>query len=303
MAQSPSVTVDAAAWTQKLLEQGYCIIPDLLPLEKIAALEADLSPVFSAAPFCKGGFYGERTKRFGSLLRRSPHAADLVTHPVLLDMANAILGEACDRIQMNVAQAIEIHPGALAQVPHRDHDMWQCEKGQHEYLVNVIWPLSPFTRENGATEFYPSSHGANGMARNYIDPPTIAECLPGSAICFLGSTLHGAGSNISSAPRRAVIFGYSLGWLKPYENLWLAYPPEIARTFSIELAALAGYTQHRPNLGNYEGRCPSLLLSDDTSTRLGAIDALRTDQETMVEDVLARQRGGEVRPWLNIPRG
>ena len=301
MAQSPSVTVDAGAWTQKLLEQGYCIIPALLPLEKIAALEADLSPVFSAAPFCKGGFYGERTKRFGSLLRRSPHAADLVTHPVLLNMANAILGEACDRIQMNVAQAIEIHPGALAQVPHRDHDMWQGEKGKHEYLVNVIWPLSPFTRENGGTEFYPRSHGAHGITQSHPAPPVIAECLPGSAICFLGSTLHGAGANVSSAARRAVIFGYSLGWLKPYENLWLAYPPEIARTFSIELAGLAGYAQHRPNLGNYEGRCPSLLLSDDVSPLPGAIDALRPDQEMMVEDILARQRSGEVRPWLHIP--
>jgi ectoine hydroxylase-related dioxygenase (phytanoyl-CoA dioxygenase family) len=216
-------------------------------------------------------------------------------------MATAVLGEACDRIQMNVAQAIEIHPGAVAQVPHRDHDMWQGEKGKHEYLVNVIWPLSPFTRENGATEFYPRSHGAHGMTQSHPSPPVIAECLPGSAICFLGSTLHGAGANMSSAARRAVIFGYSLGWLKPYENLWLAYPPEIARTFSIELAALAGYFQHRPNLGNYEGHCPSILLDDAPSAPHGAIDALLPDQEAMVEDILARQRSGEVRPWLDIP--
>src|SRR3546814_9131987 len=53
---------------------------------------------------------------------------------------------------------------------------------------------------------------------------------------------------------------YSLGWLKPYENPWLAYPPEIARQFPESLQALIGYRQHRPNLNNYEGQCPSVLL-------------------------------------------
>src|SRR3546814_5112133 len=71
---------------------------------------------------------------------------------MILSMVEEILVPACDRIQLNVAQAIEIHPGEMRQFPHRDHDMWQGEKGNHEYLVNVIWPLTSFTRENGATQ-------------------------------------------------------------------------------------------------------------------------------------------------------
>lgn len=38
-----------------------------------------------------------------------------------------------------------------------------------------------------------------------------------------------------------MIVSYALGWLKPYENQWLAYPPEVARRFSRDLAALVGY--------------------------------------------------------------
>ena len=38
-----------------------------------------------------------------------------------------------------------------------------------------------------------------------------------------------------------MIVSYALGWLKPYENQWLAYPPEGARRFSRDLAALVGY--------------------------------------------------------------
>ena len=293
-----SIRAQAERWVDQLTVHGYCIIPDLVGRLEIAALQKDLSALFEASPFCEGWFYGERTKRFGSLLRRSAHAETLVMQPVLLAIADAILGKACDRIQMNVAQAIEIHPGALCQVPHRDHDMWQGEKGEHEYLLNVIWPLTPFTAANGATQIYPGSHGPGGAGRERLADPIIAECQPGSAICFLGSTLHGAGGNESTAVRQAVVFGYSLGWLKPYENLWLAYPPEVARHFSPELAALVGYAQHRPNLGNYEGCCPSILLKDTRPDLPGAIDALRPDQSEMIAGFVAKQAEGDRLPWL-----
>lgn len=271
-----------AGWTDQLLHQGYCIIPNAAPATLIAALNADLDSVFTATPFGQGRFYGFRTKRFGSLLRRSQHAEALVLDPLILDMAEAVLGMACDRIQLNVAQAIEIHPGEVRQFPHRDHDMWAGAKGAHEYLLNVIWPLTSFTEENGATQIYPASHGVAGLAKDDPGDPIVAACEPGSAICFLGSTAHGAGANRTSKVRRGVVIGYSLGWLKPYENLWLAYPPDVARSFPPELAALAGYAQHRPNLGNYEGQCPSILLRDNVPTHIGAVDALRPDQEAML---------------------
>jgi ectoine hydroxylase-related dioxygenase (phytanoyl-CoA dioxygenase family) len=270
--------------TAQLLQEGYCVIPDALPAETLAALNADLDPVFAATPFGQGRFYGYRTKRFGSLLKRSRHAEALVMAPRVLGLAEAVLGDACERVQLNVAQAIEIHPGEPAQFPHRDHDMWGGAKGEHEYLVNVMWPLTPFTADNGATRIYPFSHGAEGLAKTDPGEPVVAECGPGSAICFLGSTAHGAGANRTDAVRRGIVIGYSLGWLKPYENLWLAYPPEVARHFSPELAALAGYAQHRPNLGNYEGQCPSILLGDNVPEHLGAIDALRPDQEAMLAE-------------------
>ncbi|MBP2278356.1 phytanoyl-CoA dioxygenase family protein [Sphingomonas sp. PL20] len=276
------IAVTTADWVEQLLHQGYCIIPDAVPAGSIAALDADLDPIFAATPFGQGRFYGFRTKRFASLLRRSLHCEALVLHPTILAMAQSVLGEACDRIQLNVAQAIEIHPGEPRQFPHRDHDMWPGAKGAHEFLLNVIWPLDRFTTENGATEIYPFSHGVAGMAKEDVYDPIVVVCDPGSAICFLGSTAHGAGANRSSSVRRAIVIGYSLGWLKPYENLWLAYPPEVARTFSPELAQLAGYVQHRPNLGNYEGQCPSILLQDEVPAYIGAVDALRPDQEAML---------------------
>lgn len=272
------------SWLEKLLRDGFCIIHGLLPPNVLQNLADDLAGDFRDTPFGQGNFYGFRTKRFGSLLKRSRHSAELVMEPTILSLAQAVLGPKCDRIQLNVAQAIAVHPGEQRQVPHRDQDMWAGIKGAHEYLLNVIWPLDAFTAENGATLIYPGSHCAFEPDPMTLLEPMVAQCNPGAAICFLGSTLHGAGPNTTSDVRRAVVLGYSLGWLKPYENLWLAYPPETARHFPPELAALAGYAQHRPNLGNYEGQCPSVLLGPPLDGPLGAIDALRPDQEAMIAE-------------------
>jgi len=277
------------AWSMRLLEHGFCVVEDAIDSGAIAALDTELEADFRETPFCSGGFYGETTKRFGRLLARAQRSRDLVQHPLMLGLAERVLGPWCDCFQLNVTQAIAIHPGAPQQVPHRDQDMWSAPKGTAEYLINVLWPLTPFTTENGATIVWPGSHGAQALEPEPRSKPIAAVMRPGDALVFLGSTLHGAGPNRSDAVRRGIVIGYSLGWLKPYENQHLAYPPSVARTFPPELAALVGYRQHRPNLGNFEGRCPSLLL-DGVTGPLGAHDALRPDQRALVDAWLVDQR-------------
>ncbi len=280
-------------WTERLKADGYCIIPDALPVETLGALNEDLDARFAATPFCEGGFYGPRTKRFGSLLKRSAVAADFIQHPLILGIAQKLLGPWCDRFNLNLSQGIEIHPGAPAQFPHRDQDMWQGDKGRIEYLINVMWPLTDFTAENGATRIWPGSHTAVALDMAPIEKPVVAEMPPGSVLLFLGSTLHAAGGNYARSIRRGLIVSYCLGWLKPFENQWLCYPPEIARTFSPELAELIGYSQHRPNLGNYEGQSPAILLNGPLPEYVAAADALRPDQQLQLEAFIAGQERGD----------
>jgi hypothetical protein len=289
MTHSIDMGTTIAFWTEALRRDGYCIIPDLLPKEKVEMLDGEVAARFESTPFCQGSFYGETTKRFGRLLARSDHAAAFVTQELVLGIVENVLSPWCDTLQLNVTQAIAVHPGAPAQLPHRDQDMWQSPKGEVEYLVNVIWPLTPFTKENGATRLWPRSHGHRALDPEFAGEAVPAAMRPGSALLFLGSTLHGAGANVTNEVRRGLVVGYALGWLKPYENQWLAYPPTIARRFSRELAALVGYRQHRPNLGNFEGQCPSVLLGDYGGEPLAAIDALRPDQEAMIRGYVEEQ--------------
>lgn len=278
------------AWAEQLARDGFCIIPEAVSSSMAHRLDEDLGPAFGATPFCEGGFYGARTKRFGRLLARSGLAEQFVRHPLVLALTEKALGAWCDTIQLNLTQAIALYPGALPQLPHRDQDMWRGAIGEIEYLVNVMWPFTDYRADNGATLIWPHSHGRAALDEPPSTLPVTAEMQPGDALVFLGSTLHGAGGNESDNIRRGMIVSYCLGWLKPYENQWLAYPPTVARNFSPELAGLVGYRQHRPNLGNYEGQCPSILLGDDVPDWIGAIDALRPDQQIQLDAFVADQR-------------
>jgi ectoine hydroxylase-related dioxygenase (phytanoyl-CoA dioxygenase family) len=272
-----------------LAHDGYCIIERAVDPALIARINARLEPCFAATPLCLGDFYGPRNRRFGALLKRSPEVAALVMHEHVLAIAETALLPWCERIALNLTQAIEIHPGALPQLPHRDQDMWAGPKGTLEYLVNVMWPLDPFTRENGGTRLWPGSH-LDPDVINMDEGEAIVPLLsPGDALVFLGSTLHGGGGNGSAARRRGIVVSYCLGWLKPFELQWLVYPPAVARGFAPDLAALVGYAQHRPNLGNVEGQCPSILLRDELPDHLAAIDALRPDQDEAIANFVKAQ--------------
>ena len=284
-----SVAVDR--YVTMLARDGWCVFGRAVEPVVLASIEADLGARFAATPLCEGVFYGTRTKRFGSLLTRTPGIENLVTHPLILEIVEQMLLPWCERIALNLTQAIEIQPGALPQLPHRDQDMWQGPKGSLEYLVNVMWPLTGFTRENGGTRLWTGSHYDQDVPVLPEKDSLVPTVAPGDALIFLGSTLHGGGGNTSRVPRRGIVISYCLGWLKPFELQWLVYPPLVARHFSPELASLVGYAQHRPNLGNVEGQCPSILLGNHVPDYLPAIDALRPDQAEAAAMFVRSQMG------------
>jgi ectoine hydroxylase-related dioxygenase (phytanoyl-CoA dioxygenase family) len=256
-----------------LRAQGYLVLHDLAEPNTIDSVCRELEPWIAATPHCQGDFYGWNTTRLGAVLLKSKAAHALVSHPLILSIMDEVLGPHCDWYQLNLSQAVRIHPGERQQVPHRDEEMWPCAKNGVEYLVNVMWTLSDFTEENGATCIWPRSQ-FSALNRNLdFDTRVVAQAPRGSAIVYLGSVTHCAGANHSNKPRTGLILSYCLGWLKQYENAYLTYPPEVARHFSKPLRELLGYRIHRPNLGGYEGQDPAVLFEGRSHT-LAAVDAI-----------------------------
>lgn len=284
-----------APLAETLLRDGYAVVRAAADPERIAAIAADLAPVFAATAFSEGRFYGERTKRFGRLLTRAPETAALVLDPLIRGTAERVLQPFCDRIQLNTLQAIEIHPGEPQQAPHRDDSMWRVPIDAMECLVNVMWPLTPFRPDNGGTLIWP--RGA--MLAGPLPDPADAVCpemAPGDALIFLGSTVHCGGANRSKDPRAGLVVGYALGWLRQHENQYLAYPPAVAAGFTPALRDLIGYRIQRPNLGGHDGDCPSRLFAGGgRAIRPQSRDWLSAEHQAFVDYFHAAQAATSLR--------
>ena len=270
---SARLLAEKGLYLDQLRAKGYVIIEGLATEQVIEQVNDELEPWFAATPRCRGDFYGWNTTRFGAVLLKSLASHSLVLDELILAIMDDVLGPHCDWYQLNLSQGIRIHPGERQQVPHRDEEMWPCSKGRAEYLVNVMWALSDYTAENGATMLWPRSQ-FDSLSRDLSEEQAVIAAMPrGSALVYLGSVTHCGGANQSKAARTGLILSYSLGWLKQYENAFLTYPPRVASEFSKPIRDLLGYRIHRPNLGGYEGQDPAVLFGTD-SHALAAVDAI-----------------------------
>ncbi|TVV72678.1 phytanoyl-CoA dioxygenase family protein [Sphingomonas solaris] len=278
--------------SRALIDQGYAIVRGAVPQGMIETIKDEMGDRFDKTPFSVGAFHGEWTKRFHGLLKRAPTSQKLAMHEQIVTAARAILGKWCDFPQLNLSQGLSIYPGAPAQIPHRDQTMWPAPKGEMEFSFNVMWPLDDFTEHNGATKVWPDTHHEHATYKMSVDDlgePLVAEMKRGDVFVFLGSVLHAAGSNRSVLPRRGIIISYSLGWLRTYENQNLTYDRDFARTLDPELAAMIGYRWQRPNLGTFDGQCPSVLLGEEVPDYLPTVDSFTPAQKVIVDTHLLKE--------------
>lgn len=277
----------------ELIDQGFAVLRNAVPTSLIEDILDEFGDRFEKTPFSVGAFHGEWTKRFHALLRRAPSSQKLVMHKQIIRAARTILGKWCDFPQLNLSQGLSIFPGAPVQIPHRDQTMWPAPKGDMEFSFNVIWPLDDFTEDNGATRVWPDTHHEHEKYKLSVadlGPPLICDMKRGDVFVFLGSVLHAAGANMTNIPRRGIIISYALGWLKSYENQNLTYSHEFARTLDPELAAMIGYRWQRPNLGTFDGQCPSVLLQEgEVSDYLPTVDSFTPEQKVIVDAHLEKE--------------
>ena len=89
---------------------GAVIVDGVAPAPLLERIESELRPYLDATPTGPDDFSGDRTRRTGSLISRSPGCRELVMHPLALGAARTFLGHATN-IQLHLTQAIAIGPG------------------------------------------------------------------------------------------------------------------------------------------------------------------------------------------------
>ena len=117
----------------------------------------------------------------------------------------------------------------------------------YEVQCNVIWALTDFTEENGATHVVPGSNRAEDgvvfAASNTSRRRWSAGCCPS------GGVYHGGGANHGETTRVGVNITYNVAWLRQEENQYISVPREVAETLPIELLRLMGYARGAYALG------------------------------------------------------
>jgi hypothetical protein len=254
---------------------GVVIVEGLLSLQTVAAVNAEVDEAVARAdpdgdwfnPILKA-FHGPNTRAVSGIPAISPtFASEVLCHPLLLGLADLVLLPSCARYQLNLGQILERGPGSPDQALHRDELVWSdVPRPAPELQLAAVIAFVDFTADNGATRVAPGSHRwpdreLTPVGQMIASPPppeqvAIAAMPAGSAVIYLGGTIHGAGANTTSAvQRRGAHLSYCLGWLRTEENNYLSIPPSAARSLPRQAQELIGYAVHDgiPRGGGYLG--------------------------------------------------
>ena len=245
---------DTTAIVSALFRDGGAIVSDQVEHSIVDMVARELRPHFdNQGTRFQNEFNGYTTLRLGGILGISRTSADLIAHPRVMEVADAVLGPHCASYRIGSCTAIEIHPGEKDQVLHRDDSFYPIRIPNVEFQISAMWALDDFATENGATRVVPGSHGHLEMP-NVNENDVVQAVMPKSSVLFyLGSTVHGGGANNSDSPRSGLINTYSLGWLRQEENHYLTIPREIADSYPEHVRRLMGYQAHGQCLGVYPG--------------------------------------------------
>jgi ectoine hydroxylase-related dioxygenase (phytanoyl-CoA dioxygenase family) len=269
---------DASASAEKICDvldrDGAAIIEGLLPLDVVTRVNEEVETAVAAAdpneeyfnPVMQQ-FHGPFTKQVAGMpgISRS-FAVDVMCHPLLLAICDLVLAPSCARYQLNLGHLLQRGPGAEEQWLHRDEAVWSDVPRPHpELQLATVIAFVDFTRDNGATRVVPGSHRwpdrqllpSEQILLHQPEPEQIAyaEMPAGSAVIYLGGTIHAGGANTTSIPRRGAHLSYCLGWLRTEENNYLSTPPALAATLPRRAQELLGYAVHDsiPRGGGYLG--------------------------------------------------
>ena len=241
--------------TEALEKDGAVIVEGALNSSQLEALEEEISLRLAQTPNCEGLFHGYETKRIGGMIGKSEMCQQMALDRTVLDIMDHFLLPNCARYQINLTQLISIGPGEQRQITHADDPLFPFDN-TYEIMINVMWAIDDFTKENGGTHLAPGSHNWPRDRMATEDEMIQAEMPKGSYVVWLGSLRHGGGANDTGEPRRGIVMSYCLGWLRQSENQYLAIPVETVRSFPERLQELVGYRVHEPNLGMVDGEDP-----------------------------------------------
>lgn len=238
---------------------GYCMIERALEGEALAAVRTRLAEQ-AAAERARHNHKNPAnrdpvTQWVGMLLNKGDAFFGLVEHPIVTALVEHVLGP--DYLISCVDSQIQ-HPGSGLMPMHTDQwwmpspaipgvptmrpstiargDGAACDPAPAEgpisppMVVNVMWMITDFAEENGATRLVPGSHlsGAQpdpSVPHKMASVPALGRA--GTAFAIDGRLWHAAGANASGTARYGITTNFCAPQCRPLENYTRGMRPEV----------------------------------------------------------------------------
>ena len=133
-------SVDIGQQIKAIREQGFSIIKGLLSHKAISKIRGELTPFLQRDKLGRNNFEGYKTERVYALLNKAPSIAQIIEHPVLLELLDQLLPK---NYLLSAALAINVHPGETLQPMHRDDTSKEENFGHVETLtgISMMWAI------------------------------------------------------------------------------------------------------------------------------------------------------------------
>ncbi|ETO26568.1 phytanoyl-CoA dioxygenase (PhyH) family protein [Reticulomyxa filosa] len=282
---------DVSDVCEKMLKDGYAIVPDMLTAEQVAELKKVSYHLLETTPTGRNVFEG---------------LCELLMVPKLERILNKMLVK---NYLLTAFQCIEILPEEKQQLLHFDDQFVHMPRPRPYTKDGFVYKEAPVEKckikiknkwsNTSHTKlllffFLCTLHKKIMQHRQTInkeshlwddnripgkDDPTVAmEMKPGSALLLLSTTWHGGGPNSTSHPRLAVTAQFCQPWIRPQENQFLSVPFDMVLKMHPKIQSLLGYSIHFPFIGHSNGLHPLKALKhkfdDNTILFVKLLDAI-----------------------------
>lgn len=205
-------------------EQGYLVLPNVLPQEKVNRLNAAIDEIIAEEP-------ESLAHNIYNSIARHDELASLIDHEAILPLIVNLLGY---NIQLHISHLTvrQPNPNDVQTASHSFIDWHQ--DGPHPkfpaiagltatYYIKVCYILSDMSQPNrGNTKVIPGSHKKpynpnNKDVRQQLDGEVQVCGKPGDVFVFAQNLWHAGSANQSAFTRRQLFLGYSPIWMRPID--------------------------------------------------------------------------------------
>lgn len=196
-------------FTQKITEIdifGFTIVENVLTNDEVDQMKEALIKA-EETHVEETGHLGTAS-HVANLLIHDPIFFKCIDHPKVLPLVEATMGE---NIILGSLNSRIVRPGDGYQGLHSDVPIEHTHQIGAPIMINTVWPLSDYSKENGAKRVVPGSHrsGLQKPPEGFEIPYEMQpEIKAGSVIIFNGQTWHGGGQNNTKDENRYAMFGH-----------------------------------------------------------------------------------------------